>query len=493
MGIRFSRQAVRSSKKGFALAYVLVIMTACLILLMSIITFVVSQLQYSMKQHDREQALQVAEAGVHFYKWYLAHQLDGRTASQVQAFWAGDVLGKTEAYVANYDNGQYSITVTPPVAGSTIVMVTSVGHTNVNPSLIRTIKVRLRRPSWSESSVVANDFMRFGEGTEVYGKIHSNLGIRFDGLAHNLVTSSVSTANDTDHTGGDEIGVHTHVNVPPATGMNNAYRPLEAVPSAVPNRPDVFEAGRQFPVATVDFNGILGDLALMKSEAQAGHGKYFDNTSQGRRIILKSNGTYDICTVQSFNASTNEIINYKRNSGNSTCNSCSGQCLTNYSIVDNGVIFVENNVWLEGTLNNKKIAVVAANLISGSQKSLYISRDVRYTHADCSEMLGVIGQQDVEITRDSNDVLRIDAALMAQSGRVGRSNYTGSNAIRDTITINGAIVSNERYGFAWADIAGNHVSGYRHRNLYYDNNLLYCPPPYFPTGKNYLIDLWEEL
>jgi len=86
-----------------------------------------------------------------------------------------------------------------------------------------------------------------------------------------------------------------------------------------------------------------------------------------------------------------------------------------------------------------------------------------------------------------------DAALMAQSGRVGRANYTGPTAIRDTITVTGAIVSNQRYGFAWANTFGSHVSGYRHRNLYYDNNLLYCPPPYFPTGKNYLIDLWEEL
>ena len=167
--------------------------------------------------------------------------------------------------------------------------------------------------------------------------------------------------------------------------------------------------------------------------------------------------------------------------------------MKNYPIIDNGVLFVENNVWLEGTINSKKITVVAANLISSSLKTMYISHDIRYAHADCSEIIGVIGQNDVEITRDSNDFLRIDAALMAQSGRVGRANYTGSTAIRNTITVTGAIVSNQRYGFAWADTFGNHVSGYRNRNLYYDNNLLYCPPPYFPTGKNYLIDLWEEL
>jgi len=479
---------------GSAIVYALVVMTVSSILLTSIIGFVVSQLQYSLKQHDREQALQIAEAGIHFYKWYLAHQLDGRTASQVQAFWAaGTALGQSTPYTRNYDNGQYTITVTPPATGSTIVYITSSGHTTANSLLTRTIKVRLRRPSWSESAVVSNDFIRFGSGTDVYGKVHSNSGIRFDGVAHNVVSSSVDQYDDPDHNGNDEFGVHTHVNAPPATGVNNAFRAAEAPPSAVPNRTDVFEAGRQFPVTPVDFNGILGDLSLMKSEAVAGRGKYFNNDGQGRRIILKANGTYDICTVNAFVASTNEINQYKKTSGAGTCAACAGQCLSNYPIVDIGVIFVENNVWLEGAVNSKKVTVVAANLISASVKSVYIGKDITYSHDDCSEVVGVIGQQDVEITRDSNNFLTIDAALIAQSGRVGRSNYTGPNAIRDTITVNGAIVSNQRYGFAWADALGNHVSGYQHRNLYYDNNLLYCPPPYFPTGTSYLVDLWEEI
>lgn len=480
-------------KKGSALAYVLVIMTTCLILLMSIILFVVSQLQYSMKQHDREQALHIAEGGVHFYKWYLAHQLDGRTAMQVQAFWSSGVaLGQSSAYVANYGNGKYSITVVPPTLGSTIVNLTAVGYTASNPGLTRTIQVRLRKPSWSESAVVANDFMRFGAGTEVFGKIHSNSGIRFDGLAHNTVSSSLNQYDDPDHAGGNEFAIHTHVNVPPANGINDTYRAGEAPPSAVLNRSDIFEAGRNFPVSTFDFSGILGDLSLMKSEAQAGRGKYFDNSNLGRHIILKANGTYDICKVNAVDATTHSITSYKKNVGGGTCATCSGVCLSNYPIVDNGVIFVENDIWIEGTLDNKKISVVAANLASGTTKNVYIGKDIRYSHANCSEVLGIIGQNNVEIYRESNDNLHIDAALMAQSGRVGRENYSGGSAIRNTITVNGAIATNLRYGFAWTSGAV-HTSGYRNRDLYYDNNLLYCPPPYFPTGKNYLIDLWEEL
>lgn len=480
-------------QRGSALAYVLVIMATCLILLTSIILFIVSQLQYSMKQHDREQALQIAESGVHFYKWYLAHQLDGRTASQVQAFWSsGAALGQSAAYTRSSGNGQYSVTIVPPTLGSTIVSLTSVGATTANPGLTRSVKVRLRRPSWSENAVVANDFMRFGEGTEVFGKVHSNAGIRFDGLAHNTISSSVNVYDDPDHSGGNEFGVHTHVNVPPATGSNSSFRAAEALPNVAAPRLDVFEAGRDFPVSTFDFSGVLGDLSLMKSEAQAGRGKYFDGDGFGRHIILKANGTYDICKVNSVDIATGHIASYKRNSGSKTCTDCSGMCLSNYPIIDHGVIFVENDVWLEGTLNEKKISVVAANLGVGNLRNVYIGKDIRYAHANCSEVLGVIGQGDVEIYYGSNNFLHIDAALMAQSGRVGRKNYAGASAIRDTITVNGAIATNLRYGFAWSNSSGQHVSGYRNRNLYYDNNLLYCPPPYFPTGKNYRIDLWEE-
>lgn len=469
--------------RGSALAYGLVIMTVVMILLTSIVTFVSSYLQYSLKQRDREQALHIAEAGIHFYRWYLAHQLDGRTAGQIQAFWdSGTALGQSTPYVGIFGGGEYSITVDPPESGQTIVYITSTGNTNRYPDQSRTIRVRLRRPSWSEFATLTDEAVRFGTGTEVFGKIHSNNGIRFDGLAHNVVSSAVDTYNDPDHTGSNEFGVHTHVNTPPATGVNNTFRAAEAPPGAVAARTDVFEAGREFPVVPLDFNGLLGDLSLMKSEAQSGANgsRYFDNTRQGRHIVLKTNDTFDIRTVQSFNASTNEIINY--NGG-----------WSNYAIPDGGVIFVENNVWLEGAVNGRRVTVVAANLISASQKTMYLGKDLRYTNYDCTDMIGAIGQQDVEVYRQSNNILRLDAALLAQSGRVGRANYTGAFATRDTITVYGSIVSNQRYGFAWADAMGNHVSGYQTRNLYYDNNLLYCPPPYFPTGTQYELDLWEEL
>ena len=83
----------------------------------------------------------------------------------------------------------------------------------------------------------------------------------------------------------------------------------------------------------------------------------------------------------------------------------------------------------------------------------------------------------------SEDVLTVDAALVAENGRIGRF-YYGSNCtangtdyhVRSTINLNGMIATNNRYGFAYTD-----NTGYQIRNITYDSNLLYAPPPSFPA------------
>ncbi|MFZ2187176.1 MAG: pilus assembly PilX N-terminal domain-containing protein [Candidatus Moraniibacteriota bacterium] len=481
--------AYKKKLSGSALVFALIIMTAVAIVLTSVLAFITSQTKYSLRVQAREQAFQIAESGIHFYRWYLAHQVEGRTAQQVQDFWtSGSPYGVGTAYEAEYVDpagsavGKYRITVTPPELGSTVVTVRSTGWTYRYPDDMRTLEVRFRRPSWSESAVLANDFMRFGAGTETFGKIHSNQGIRFDGVAHNVVSSSVATYDDPDHTGNNEFGVHTH----------DPMDPLP--PAAVPVRTDIFEAGRTFPVATVDFNGVLGDLNYMKSEAQAGANgnRYFANDSNdvGRRIVLKADGTFGVCKVAAANfTTTNGITSYRRNSGSSTCGTCSGLCLSTYTIPDNGIIFVEDNVWIDGQISNKKVTIAAADLVSGSNPSVYIGNDITYSNYDGHDIIGIIGQRNIEIIRDSDTNLRIDAALLAQQGRIGRANY-GSSDSKNSITIYGALATNQRYGFAWTNGTANW--GYATRNLYYDNNLLYYPPPYFPTGTQYQMDLWEE-
>jgi hypothetical protein len=520
------------NQQGSVLAYALIIMSIVMIILVSMLSYISSQLKFSFNRVEKEKAFQISEAGVYYYRWYLAHETSGKTALEIGNFLkTGGPMGFSPA-VVDYDGiGAYQLTITPPTTGSTMITVTSVGWSYKFPEMKRTISVRFRRPSWSEYAVLANDFMRFGEGTEVYGKIHSNEGIRFDGLAHNVVSSLLPTADDPDHSGANEFGVHTHKNLPPSTTVTDSFRSAEAPPtSPVPARVDVFEAGRQFPAAEVSFNGVLLDLSFMKGIACVYNthtppactvinnctsaGCYFDNNGVGRQIFLKANGTYEIYTVDSYSGS--RITSYlgKKNNGKSCtpgiasgiptrCVDISGcTCVySTYNIPNNGIIFVEDNIWLDAkpsgssfekldksyqgsTLlsSEAKVTIVAGGVDS---KVFIGGSNLEYARSDGSNILGVIGQHDVEVIENSLNTLTISGALLAQSGKVGRAYYVDH---KSSITVNGSIATNERYGFAYAD-----GTGYTTRILNFDNNLLYYPPPYFPTGTEYAIDLWEEL
>lgn len=466
-----------AGSRGSMLVYALIITSASLIILLAMIQYVASQIKYAIYASSKEEAFQIAESGIGYYRWYLAHQTDGKTIKQIEDFWDdGSPLGVSSAYEAEYLDpsgsaiGKYRLEITPPETGSTIVTVKSTGWTYKYPDSVRIIQVRLRRPAWSEYAMLSNSFVRFGSGTDVYGKVFANGGVHFDGVAHNGVYSAVSSYYDTDYdVRATKPGVWT--------AWSSDYNSDMAS--------DVFLAGKDYPVTDKDFSSVTANLNLMKSEAQAAgtdacssSACYFDTTGSGRSIVLNADGTFRIITVQSYNGSTNAISSY------------SGSWKT-FSIPDDGVIFVEGNVWLEGTLSGKRLTIVAANLKSSNQSSVFIRHDVTYGTYDGSTILGVIGQQDVEIIKDSEDDLRIDGAYLAQNGRVGRADY-GKTDIKDTITVYGAIASNKRYGFAWSDSLG-HSWGYLNRNLYYDSSLLYYPPPYFPTGDEYLMDLWEEL
>ena len=477
------------SKKGSVLAYMLVIMSIVMIVMVSMLGYISNQLKFSINRAEREKAFQVAEAGVYFYRWYLAHQTSGKTAQQIEDFWNGTVIGTPTTYVADYEGiGKYEIQVDPPSSGSTIVKVRSTGYTYKMPDIKRTVQVRFRRPSWSEYIFLSNSFMNFGDQSTVYGKVHSNGGIRFDGIAYNTVSSLLGKFYDPSHSGCKEFGVHTHRGTDdPCAPSNNPPWPS----GTVPNRSDVFKGGREFPVPEVSFTGVTTDLSNMKTQAQDGNGKYFDSSGLGRHIILKSDGYYDVCTVKSAGSNTHEIKNtngYIKNSGTGTCNSCSGDCLSTYQIVDDGVIFVENDVWVEGTVNNKKVSIVAANLSGGGdKKNIYIgisNNNLRYAAYDCENMLGLVAQQNVLVLNNCPSNFTVDAALLAQTGYVGIVTGMGG---KYSMTFNGAIAS---YLQPYFQSGG---SGFADRTYNFNNNLLYCPPPYFPTGTEYSIDLWEEL
>lgn len=437
----------------------------------------------AMKQAaNRELAFQIAESGIEYYRWHLAHA--------PQDFQDGQ--GAAGPYVHDFNNrlkekiGEFSLNIVPPSTGSTIVTITSTGTVLADPSLSRTIEAKLAIPSWAKYAVAANDDMRFGQGTEVFGPIHSNKGIRFDGVAHNLVTSALAKYNDPDHNSNKEFGIHTHI-VPPTEPYPD---------NPVPNRPDIFMAGRQFPVPAVDFDGITSDLADIKAKAQSS-GKFFgESGKEGYHLVLKTNDTFDLYKVTALETVPNGCNN--GGLGQSYWSSWSigtEQLIGNYAIPNNNVIFLEDHTWVSGQIDGIRITIAAGYFpdSASKRKDIVLNENLLYTNYDGADSIALIAQGNINIGYKSEDNLRIDGALIAQNGRIGRFYYGGSQCgaylTRDSITLFGMMVTNSRYGFAYTD-----GTGYQIRNLIYDANLLYSPPPEFPLiSDQYQIISWREI
>lgn len=458
----------KTKNQGYLIIQVIVFGAIAIYLLGALTRWAVTDIKSSRQTSDRELAIQIAEAGIDYYRWHLAHApTDFQDGTGENGPYTHDFTDKTGNII-----GQFILDITPPTLGSTLVVVKSTGYTNTSPNLKRSIQVQLAKPSLAKYAVAMEASVRFGQGTEVFGPIHSNNGVRFDGLAHNIVSSSLNTYNDEDHTGADEYAVHTHI---------SPTDPLP--PNALPSRPDIFETGRQLSATALDFSGITADLAQMKSDAQS-NGFYRTASGDfGYHIVLKTNDTFDLKKVT-------KVVKVCYSDSWSIQAETS---LGNYSFPTNGLIFLEDHIWVNGQIDGARLNIIAATFPDNvsTRKSITINNDLLYTHYDGSDVIGLIAQNNINIGLNSEDDLKIDAALIAQKGRVGRFQYTSNCAgyIRQKITLWGMIASNLRYGFAYTD-----GTGYQNRNLNYDSNLLYAPPPSFPsTSDQYITLTWEEV
>jgi hypothetical protein len=370
-------------------------------------------LRAAQQAEKRELAFEIAESGNEYYRWHLAHApTDYRDGTSGSGPYVHQFFDKTGDLI-----GSFSLKITPPLIGSTVVTVDSTGKVISGYNGSRTIETKLAKPSMAKYSVVANDDMRFGDGTVVYGPISSNKGIQFDGIAHNLVTSAVSTFSDTDSDiNATEWGVFTH------SGSDD---PLP--PTPVPDRSDVFITGRQFPVPAVDFTGLTADLAQMKTDAIA-HGFYRAGSgSLGYNIVLKTNGTFDLYQVTALKPSPSSHCtsagSYQTGWGTWSVNSQT--LLGNYALPSNGLIFLEDNAFVEGQIKNARLTIAAATFPSDptTWKSITVNNNLLYTYYDGRDVISLVAQNNVNVGLYSQNVLEIDAALVAENGRVGRYYY----------------------------------------------------------------------
>jgi hypothetical protein len=179
----------KKTNNGSILLLLLFVIFIFSITMFPIINWAVTQSKVIKSNIAGEQALQIAEAGINYYQWHLAH-----FPTDYQ-----DGTGTTGPYLHNYtdlDNetviGQYSLSITAPATGSTIVTIASTGWTSENPQIKRTITAKYGIPSLALYSFLSNDVIWIGSSETVNGQMQSNNGIRFDGVGNAPISSAKS-------------------------------------------------------------------------------------------------------------------------------------------------------------------------------------------------------------------------------------------------------------------------------------------------------------
>jgi len=485
--------------QGMILVTVVIFAGIAALMIAALTGWFVATIKVSKDLVDREQAFQIAEAGVEYYRWHLLY-----APTDYQ-----DGTATSGPYVHNYYDkdgnfiGTFTLTITPPPVGSTKVSIMSEGQTASDSIETDTIDATYAIPSFAQYAVVANDNLNFGAGTVVSGPVMSNYGIQFDGLAQNIVSSAVSSYYDPDYSGTyPQFGVYTRVDPPPATGtdMTDDYIPAESPPEIPTARNDVFQSGRVFPVPAVDFSGLTINLAQLQALAQSYGGYFPPSGAEGYDVLLNTNNTFTLYKVTTLTPAPSDCTNTANQANWGTWSINTETIVGTYAIPSNGIIFLADNVWVRGQIDGSRVTIVAATLPDdvATQDNITINNSLTYTNFNATDTIGLIAQNNINIGLYSDDNLTIDAALIAQNGRVGRFYYpptTGSNgcypyATRGTLNLLGMIASNLQYGFDYTD-----NTGYLTRDTTYDANLLPNPPPSFPLSPSgqYQLISWENL
>ncbi len=462
----------KNKQGGYLLLLVLVFSAIFFVIVSSFVASIVTQSKVITQRVQLEEAGHIAEAGLNYYKWFLAH-------------YPGDVTNGTGLpgpYIGVYSDpegaaiGEYSLEVASTTYCGELasIDVNSTGHTYVDPSVTRTVSARYAQPSVADYSFILNADVWVGNDVQITGPYHSNGGIRMDGTNNSSVTSGQATWNCTSSfgcsPGGTRDGVFTT--------------------TANPNT-SLFE----FPSAPVNFTGMTVDLSLMQSKAQS-QGLYIGPSGKaGYHLIFLSDGRVEVRRV---NSKVNEPNGY---AWGYYMNILNGTSLVGVYTLPAScpLIFVEDQVWLEGEVNGKFTLAVADVDSSGVDPSIILNNNITYSNTD-SGLLS-IGEYDVLVGLVVPDDMELNGIFIAQKGHFGRNHYDTSmpNAWeeyikRNSLTINGTIVSNGRVGTKWVSSGtGTYLSGFNYRYNSYDRNLVLDPPPLIPrTSDLYQFSQWRD-
>ena len=461
----------KNQKQDGSIMVGLVFMVATFsIVIYALLLVIGSQFDFTFRQVGFDQALNIAEAGIDYYRWHLAHD-----PTDYQ-----DGTGVTGSYVHEYRDpqgdrvGEFSLTITPPEPGSSVVTITSTGKTDNFPLIKRTITAQFGQTSLANFAFLSNSSMWFGTGITIEGPVHSNNGIRMDGTHTAAVTSAKQT-----YTCGVETGCWPNTQEKPGVWGRGGPQELW-----------------EYPVPAEDFGGISVDFASMRSAAQA-EGIYLDASgASGYHLVFNSDGTVSVSRV----LKTNKKRGYTPEDG---CQNLyqviiKEEFLATYSLADNDVLLAEDILWVDGVVKGKITVGAARFPIATFETNIWVNDNLTYAVKDETNKLGLMAQHDIYFSLDIPDDFEVDAALLAQTGRVARHHYNyfqcsnQNKSVRNKITLFGTVISKEKSYWNFGSGPGQPASGFVKREIIYDQGLLFEPPAYFPTFGGLQLISWQE-
>ena len=462
-----SIRLAKNKHQGSILIFEVVAIFITSLVLLSLLGYASQQLRLVRSSANKELAFHIAEAGANYYEWHLAHFASdyANGTGQTGCNPCGPYVTDFRDTDVNTILGQYSLLITPPPVGSTVVTIQSTGWTTQEPKIKRTVTVRYGVPSLAKYSLLTNTDIWVGNTETVSGEMHANGGIRFDGTGNAPISSAKS-------------------NYPPPPASNTGYLCQWYHGCGPTQKPGIWGAAPastqafwQIGVPTIDFSSMTSDLATMKTDAQASGIYLPPSSAQGYSLVFNANATVSVYKVTSLLAHpSGQDVNGASHSEDLDYNARALQF--NQALPTNGIIYVEDRTWVEGTVAGRvMVAVAKLPYNAATAPSILIPNNILYTAKDGSASLGLLAQQDVLITYSSPNDLEIDAAMVAQNGSTERYYFPGN--IKNTITIYGAVASFGVWTWNWNSPVN---SGYVNTVTVYDGNLLYAPPPKFPLS-----------
>jgi len=462
---------INNNQKGYLLVLVLVFGAIFFTIVVAAIGGMVTQSKIQDQRLEKEKALDIAEAGLDYYKWFLAHNADDTT----------DGTGLPGPYVHSYDDpelgsiGNFSLEISSSTSCGEVyaIDIYSTGETNTS-STTRTVYGRYARPTVTEFAYIINSNVWAGSDRTIIGPYHSNGIIRMDGTNNSTVTS-----------GQEDWVCDGSLSCSPSSNGTT----LDAVYGDGPN-----SSLWSFPSPPINFTGLNVDLANMQDKAENGGGIYIPPSGDyGYRVTFVDDGTVEVRIVDR----TWSHSEYSSADGSYTARNLirDDDPYNIYTIdPDCPLIFVEDKVWLEGEVS-MKVTIAAADIdTAGKDHSIILHDNITYTST--SSGLLAIAEEDVLVGYEAPNDMELNGIFVAQNGHFGRnyygSSYKTGSRYRDSLTINGTIVSNGRVGTKWSS-GGTWKSGFNTRFNSYDRDLVSDPPPLTPeVSDTYEFIEWRE-